>query len=149
MDLIDLADEAGGRCTVRVTGRFEPGVLSGHDVLRARVIVSSNGIQDELALFLLPQDLDEWQDALDEGLGVGSTVVIAGDRGPGIGLRVQRNRRVAVRVHETDRLDVVMKFPIEAGWVDDLRQRLEGVRRAWPREVVQTTPGTYEWSPDR
>jgi predicted dehydrogenase len=149
VDLIHLAGEAGDRCVVRVIGRFEPGVLTGHDILRAEVIVSSNGVQGELALFLLPEDLDEWQDALDGGLSVGSTAAIAGDRGPGIVLRVQRNRRVAVRVHETDHLDVAMKFPIGPGWVDDLRQRLARVHWAWPREVLRTTPGVYEWSPDR
>lgn len=149
VDLIDLAGGTGDRCVVRVTGRFEPGVLTGHDILRAEMIVFSNGVRGELALFLLPEDLDEWRDALYGGLSVGSTVAIAGDRGPGIVLRVQRNRRVAVRVHETDRFDVVMKFPIGADWVDDLRQRLARVHRAWPREVLKTAPGVYEWNPDR
>lgn len=150
VDLIDLAGGAGDRCVVRVTGRFEPGVLTGHDILRAEVIVSSKGVvQGELALFLLPDDLDEWRDALDGGLGVGSTVAIAGGRGPGIDLRVQRNRCMAVRVRETDHLDVAMRFPIGAGWVDDLRQRLAQVHRAWPREVLKPLPGVYEWSPDR
>ncbi|NUP50762.1 MAG: hypothetical protein HOW97_26145 [Catenulispora sp.] len=149
VDLIDLAGDAGARCIVRVTGRFEPGVLTGHDILRATVIVSANGVQSELALFLLPGDLDEWQAALDGGLGAGSTVAIAGDRGPGVDLRVRRNRRAVVRVHEADRLDVVMKFPVGAGWVDDLRERLARVRSTWPREVVQTAAGAYEWSPDR
>jgi len=149
VDLIDLAGGTGDRCVVRVTGRFEPGVLTGHDILRATVIVSSNGVQGELALFLLSEDLDEWGEALDRGLSAGSTVAIAGDRGPGIDLRVQRNRRVAVRVHEADHLDIAMKFPIGPVWVDDLRQRLARVHRAWPREVLKTAPGVYEWNPDR
>ncbi|KIE27410.1 hypothetical protein LK08_08550 [Streptomyces sp. MUSC 125] len=29
------------------------------------------------------------------------------------------------------------------------RARLEQVRLAWPREVVETAPGTYEWNPSR
>ncbi|WP_041540414.1 DUF5959 family protein [Catenulispora acidiphila] len=149
IDLIDLAGTAGERCVVRVTGRFEPGVLTGHDILRATLIVSSDKVRDATTLFLLPSDLAEWQSALDGGLGAGSTAVIAGDRGPGIELRVQRNRRVAVRVHETDRFDIVMKVPIRPEWVSDLRQRLARVHQTWPREVLTSSPDVYEWSPDR
>ena len=94
VDLIDLAHGAETRCLVRVTGRFEPGVLTGHDTLRAAVIVSSNGAQ------------------ADGALKAGQTMAIAGDCGAGIGLLIHRNQRVAVRVHEPDRLSIIMKLPI-------------------------------------
>ncbi|THA44557.1 hypothetical protein E6R62_36640 [Streptomyces sp. A1136] len=42
MDLIHLADPDGNRCIVRVTGRSQPGVLTGHDILQADVLVSAS-----------------------------------------------------------------------------------------------------------
>ena len=35
VDLIHLTDPDGDPCIVRVTGRFQPGALTGHDILRA------------------------------------------------------------------------------------------------------------------
>ncbi|MGW0858199.1 DUF5959 family protein, partial [Streptomyces sp. NPDC002690] len=35
VDLVNLADPDGNSCVVRVTGRLQPGVLTGHDVLCA------------------------------------------------------------------------------------------------------------------
>ncbi|MFD9392231.1 DUF5959 family protein [Streptomyces sp. NPDC060000] len=50
MDLIHLEDADGDHCTVRVTGRFRPGVLSGHDVLRADVLAHAGFVDAGLEL---------------------------------------------------------------------------------------------------
>ncbi|MFE1877794.1 DUF5959 family protein [Streptomyces sp. NPDC059496] len=42
VNLIDLGDADGNRCVVRVTGRYQPGVLTGHDILQADVLVSAS-----------------------------------------------------------------------------------------------------------
>ncbi|MFH9125736.1 DUF5959 family protein [Streptomyces globisporus] len=79
MDLIHLADPDGGRCIVRVTGRFQPGVLTGHDILRADVLASASFVDARLDLYLLPHDLDSWAQQLSS-LRPGQTASIGGDR---------------------------------------------------------------------
>ncbi|MGW1965551.1 DUF5959 family protein [Streptomyces sp. NPDC001935] len=34
---------------------------------------------------------------------------------------------------------------LAGGWVDEHHERLRRVRAAWPQEVVETSPGAYEW----
>jgi hypothetical protein len=48
VDLIHLADAEGNRCIVRVTGGFQPGVLTGHDILRADVLASASFVDARL-----------------------------------------------------------------------------------------------------
>lgn len=36
----------------------------------------------------------------------------------------------------------------QGDWIAEHRGRLEQVRPAWPREVIETAPGAYEWSPN-
>ncbi|WP_239072443.1 DUF5959 family protein [Streptomyces bauhiniae] len=34
---------------------------------------------------------------------------------------------------------------LASGWADEHHERLLRVRAAWPQEVVETSPGAYEW----
>ncbi|MFE2296878.1 DUF5959 family protein [Streptomyces sp. NPDC059445] len=34
---------------------------------------------------------------------------------------------------------------LAGGWVDEHHERLRRVRAVWPQEVVETSPGAYEW----
>ncbi|MFD0516337.1 DUF5959 family protein [Streptomyces aureus] len=67
VDLIHLADADGDRCIVRVTGRYQPGILTGHDTLRADVLVSTSFLDARLELYLFQRDLTAWEHEL-EGL---------------------------------------------------------------------------------
>ncbi|MFI1105768.1 DUF5959 family protein [Streptomyces melanogenes] len=31
------------------------------------------------------------------------------------------------------------------GWADDHYERLQRVRATWPQEVMESSPGAYEW----
>lgn len=148
VDLIHLADAAGGRCVVRVTGRHQPGVLPGHDTLRADVLVSTDFLDAWLGLFLSQRDLSAWAQQL-EGLAPGGMAEIGGDRGLQLGLRVNEDRSVSVTIHDPDRLSALFAIQPHDDWVQDHRTRLECVRQVWPSEVVEAVPMVYEWSPVR
>lgn len=148
VDLIHLADAAGGRCVVRVTGRHQPGVLPGHDTLRADVLVSTDFLDARLGLFLSQRDLSAWAQQL-EALTPGGMAEIGGDRGPQFGLRVNEDRSVSVTIHDPDRLSALFAIQPHDDWVQDHRTRLECVRQVWPSEVVEAVPMVYEWSPCR
>ncbi|WP_062641935.1 DUF5959 family protein [Streptomyces maremycinicus] len=148
VDLIHLEDADGNRCVVRVTGRFQPGVLTGHDILRADVLATASHVDARLDVHLLQQDLDAWQRELS-GLAPGGAAGIGGDRGLRLDLLVHEEGRLSVSIHDPDRLTTVLGIRPEGDWIDVHRQRLEQVRRAWPSEVVETSPMAYEWSPDR
>jgi hypothetical protein len=144
VDLIRLEDADGDYCIVRVTGRFQPGVLTGHDVLRADVLAHASFVDARLELYLFPQDLDAWKQELS-GLTPGTGASIGGDRGLSLHLHMHEDRSLAVAINDPDRLSVMLWIHPEENWMDEHQERLEQVRRTWPSEVVQTAPMTYQW----
>ncbi|MEU9358547.1 DUF5959 family protein [Streptomyces sp. NPDC048301] len=148
VDLIHLVGSDGSRCVVRVTGRSLPGVLTDHDILHADVLASMSSVDARLDLYLLPHDLDSWGQDLS-GLHPGRTIGIGGDRGPGLDIRMHDDGRLSVRISDPDSLTVVLRTRPEGDWIAEHLRRLELVRLTWPSEVVETSPGAYEWSPDR
>ncbi|MFJ6602142.1 DUF5959 family protein [Streptomyces lydicus] len=146
VDLIHLEDGDGNRCTVRVTGRFRPGVLTGHDILCADVLVSASFVDARLEMCLSPQDLSSWQQSLAE-LTPGGNASLGGDRGLHLGIHVNDERSVSVWVEDPERLTTALTIRPPAGWLDEHHDRLQQVRQAWPREVVETAPMAYEWAP--
>ncbi|WP_406016713.1 DUF5959 family protein (plasmid) [Streptomyces sp. NBC_00984] len=148
VDLIHLQDVDGDCCTVRVTGRSMPGVLTGHDILRAEVLAHASFVDIRLELFLSPRDLDTWQRELTE-LVPGKGVSIGGDRGLHLGLHMHEDRSLAVTIEDPDRLSAVLGIQPHESWIDAHHDRLERVRESWPSEVLETDSMTYEWRPPR
>lgn len=148
VDLIDLGDADGNRCVVRVTGRYQPGVLTGHDTLQADVLVSASFADARLELYILPQDLDTWQHDLTR-LAPGKGATIGGDRGLSLGFFMHEDRTLSLMVQDPDRMSLAMGIAPQETWIQDHRQRLEQVRETWPSEVVETGPMTFEWNPNR
>ncbi|KQX80008.1 DUF5959 family protein [Streptomyces sp. Root1310] len=148
VDLIHLADADGNRCIVRVTGRFQPGVLTGHDILRADVLATASFVDARLDLHLFPRDLDTWQRELS-GLAPGRGAGLGGDRGLRLDLHLHEEGLLSVSVHDPDRLTTLLGISPGGDWIGEHQERLEQVRRTWPGEVVETSPMVYEWSPDR
>ncbi|WP_326769587.1 DUF5959 family protein [Streptomyces sp. NBC_01591] len=148
VDLIDLGDAEGNRCVVRVTGRFQPGVLTGHDILRADVLVSASFIDARLELCLSQRDLDAWQRDLAR-LAPGTDAGLGADRGLRLVFHMHEERSLSVTVHDPDRLTTMLWIQPEETWIQEHHQRLDHVRGTWPSEVVETAPMAYEWSPRR
>ncbi|MGW0858873.1 DUF5959 family protein, partial [Streptomyces sp. NPDC002690] len=144
-----LADPDGNSCVVRVTGRLQPGVLTGHDVLCAVVLLSADFVDARLGFHLLPADLDHWERELT-GLVPGGTASLGGDGAPGLGIHAHEDGSwLSIEVDDPDRLTAQWGTRPRDGWIAEHRERLERVRATWPREVVETSPGSYAWSPGR
>ncbi|MFF4098611.1 DUF5959 family protein [Streptomyces sp. NPDC001903] len=148
VNLIDLGDADGNRCVVRVTGRYQPGILTGHDILRADVLVTASFVDARLEIYLFQHDLDTWQQDLNL-LTSGKGAMIGGDRGLSLNFSMHEDRTLSLTVQDPDRLSVMLGIEPPDTWIQDHHQRLDQVRATWPSEVVETAPMAYEWSPSR
>jgi hypothetical protein len=146
-DLIRLTDEESS-FVVRVLGRTMPGVLTLHDFLDAEIVVTSSFAQGRLEVCLAPVDLDGWSDALGEVTAGRDAVWMDDGRNPEIRLESSdQDGVVVVAVGDVAASGASVCVPIRLadGWVDDHYERLRRVRANWPQEVLQTSPGAYEW----
>ncbi|MFC9757084.1 DUF5959 family protein [Streptomyces sp. NPDC056921] len=148
MDLIRLSD-GDNSFRVRVLGRRMPGVLPLHDRLDAEVLIESGFVNGRLDLSLLPSDLDNWSSALGVLATGGDVCWRDDDRSPEIRVQAlnEKHETPAVHVEDVARSSISVFLPLclEEGWIDDQRKLLQLVRREWPSEVLETSPGAYEW----
>lgn len=148
MNLIKLSD-GDNSFRVHVLGRRAPGVLWGHDLLDAEIIVESSFISGHLNVSFYPSDLEVWSLALD-ALDAGQNVEWL-DLGNGPVIRIELPNDdgdvPAVLVEDASGSCTSATIPIvlDDGWVEEQREHLRGVIRTWPSEVLQTSPGAYEW----
>ncbi|ARF73916.1 MULTISPECIES: DUF5959 family protein [Streptomycetaceae] len=148
MELISLSD-GDNSFRVRVLGRRSPGVLHLHDQLEAEVIVTSSFVSGRLAMSLLPSDLEEWSRALDL-LAAGQDICWRDDdHSPEIKIQPynEEHETAAVRVEDLGSSDVSVFLPLnlEEDWIDKQRKLLGQVLKEWPSEVLESSPGAYEW----
>jgi hypothetical protein len=146
-DLIRLADEENSP-VVRVLGRTMPGVLTLHDFLDAEIVVTSGFAQGRLEVCLSPDDLDDWSEALGEVAAGRDAVWMDDGHNPEIRFESSdQDGVVVVVVEDVAASGTSVRVPVRLadGWADDHYERLRRVRADWPQEVVQTSPGTYEW----
>ncbi|MEV8448348.1 DUF5959 family protein [Streptomyces parvus] len=148
MELISLSDGENS-FRVRVLGRRSPGVLHLHDQLEAEVIVTSSFVSGRLAMSLLPSDLEEWSRALDL-LAAGQDICWRDDdHSPEVKIQPynEEHETAAVRVEDLGSSDVSVFLPLnlEEDWIDKQRKLLGQVLKEWPSEVLESSPGAYEW----
>ncbi|MEU2181455.1 DUF5959 family protein [Streptomyces thermolilacinus] len=148
MELISLSD-GDNSFRVRVLGRRSPGVLHLHDQLAAEAIVTSSFVGGRLAMSLFPSDLKEWSSALD--LLAAGQDICWGDDDHSPEIRIQpcdeEHQTVAVRVEDlgSSCVSVFLPMSLEEGWIDEQRKLLRQVLQEWPSEVLESSPGVYEW----
>ncbi|WP_405828253.1 DUF5959 family protein [Streptomyces sp. NBC_01176] len=149
MELISLSD-GDNSFRVRVQGRRSPGVLHLHDQFDAEVLVASSFVSGRLAMSLSPSDLENWSRALDL-LAAGEDVCWREDDDHSPEIRIQpyneEHETAAVRVEDlgSSCVSVFLPMSLEEGWIDEQRRLLVLVRKEWPSEVLQSSPGVYEW----
>jgi hypothetical protein len=147
VDLIRLSDEESG-LRVQVLGRHMPGVLPWHDFLDAEIVVTSGFAQGRLDVCLAPDDLDSWSQVLSTLVAGRDAAWMDDGRNPEIRFGLSgRNSAAVIVVEDMAGSGTSVRVPVSLaeGWADDHHERLQHVRSAWPREVVETSPGAYEW----
>ncbi|MFJ6833544.1 DUF5959 family protein [Streptomyces sp. NPDC091209] len=148
MELISLSD-GDNSFRVRVLGRRSPGVLHLHDQLDAEVLVTSSFVSGRLVMCLFPSDLEDWSRALDL-LAAGQDICWRDDdHSPEIRIQPwnEEHETVAVRVEDlgSSCVSVFLPMGLKEDWLDEQRMLLGRVLEQWPREVLESSPGVYEW----
>jgi uncharacterized protein DUF5959 len=129
IDLIFMEGE-GNSVILRVAGDQDNEVLTGE------LLIKSSFVSGSLAWFLFPDDLREWQEALDE-LDAGYDVAWReGGRGPEMFVERDPNHErlnVTIKDDAGSMTAVTISVPVADSWFDDAYRRLELVWKAWPR----------------
>ncbi|MFE7547980.1 DUF5959 family protein [Streptomyces gardneri] len=146
VDLIRLADGESS-LLVRVMGRHMPGVLPWHDFLDAEIVVTSGFAQGRLDVCLAPDDLDSWSQVLGALVAGQDAEWMDDGHNPEIRFEPsgQNGGAVVVEDFASTGTPVRVSVRLADGWSDDHDERLQRARAAWPREVVETSSGAYEW----
>ncbi|WP_367323100.1 DUF5959 family protein [Streptomyces sp. HUAS ZL42] len=148
-DLIRLSD-GDNSFRLRVLGRRSPGILPGHDLLDAEIVIESSFVHGRLPVCFRPADLESWRLALD-GLEAGQDLHwLDTGNGPTVNIEFSADEPglpyVRIEDGSASGASAVLPVAVEDGWVQDLREQLDEVRRTWPSEVRETSPGAYEWN---
>jgi hypothetical protein len=148
-ELLDLTSYGTG-LVIRVNGRYGPGVPQSHDWLAGEMVVTSEFVSGSVEQIFLPQDLDDWEAAIELlAAGVDASWMHESGRTPELHLRFLDVGWPALEVTVDDpnasRARVTLVVDVTEGWIDDLRTRLAQVRRDWPRETEEPSPGVYVW----
>ncbi len=134
IDLIRLEGE-GNSVIVRITGKHADPAATGTDALAAEILVESAFVRGSITTPITPDDLTEWQEALD-------TL----DTGKGIGWREGKRTAemlidfdpeddrpyVTITDRSTSLATVTLAVDLSDEWFDDAYRRLDEVLRAWP-----------------
>jgi hypothetical protein len=134
IDLISLEGE-GNSVIIRITGRQSAQDPPRTDALAGEILVDTAFVRGSIATWIFPEDLTEWQEALD-ALDCGADVVWREDK---------RTTEVLIsrdpdgeRAHVTiaDRsmslTAVTVTVALADAWFDDAYHRLDQVLKTWP-----------------
>ncbi len=149
LDLIHLADGSGRSISVRILGRAQPGILTGHDLLDAEIVVTTGeALGASFPVALLPEELEDWEETLARLEAGEPARWLDSGRTPSLAFDSPENGALRISVHDEPATGVTATVPLTAPsptWTAGQRSRLARVREAYPQEVVETSPGAYEW----
>ncbi|MFF4901108.1 DUF5959 family protein [Streptomyces sp. NPDC001068] len=151
INLIHLADRpgtSGHSVSVRILGRYQPGIPSGHDFLECEIVVTTESVDGNFSVTLLPEDLEDWEDALATLESGRFAMWLTSGRTPSMKFKPDESGGLWVSVHDGPSSGVTVTVPLFAPppkWVIEQRDLLARAREAYPREVVETSTGAYEW----
>ncbi|MER7709730.1 DUF5959 family protein [Streptomyces werraensis] len=149
LNLIHLADGRGRSISVRILGRAQPGILTGHDLLESEIVVTTGeALGASFPVTLLPEDLEEWEEVLARLEAGEPARWLDSGRTPSLAFNFQENGDLLVSVHDAPATGVTVTVALTAPSptrTAGQRSRLARVREAYPQAVAETSPGVYEW----
>ncbi|MFJ8633814.1 DUF5959 family protein [Streptomyces sp. NPDC093568] len=154
LDLIHLADRpgtSGHSVAVQVLGRSQTGVLFGHDFLECEIVITAEPVTATFSVTLLPEDLEDWENTLATLESRRFAIWLDSGRTPSMKFKPDASGGLWVSVHDGPSSGVTVTVPLfvpPARWISDQRDLLARVRAHYPCEVVETSPGAYEWRRD-
>jgi hypothetical protein len=148
MDLINLSDSSNS-VRLCLLGRHRPGILPEHDLIVAEVIVDSNFISGRCRVHFFLSELQQWSSALNSLENGQNTEWLDMGNGPTIRIECARSDNEDSTIFIEDTSDssatAIIPMALHPGWVQEQRRLLAEVVKTWPMEVVETSPGSYEW----
>ncbi|MER5379573.1 DUF5959 family protein [Streptomyces sp. NPDC002688] len=150
-NLIHLADRpgtSGHSVSVRILGRYQPGILTGHDFLECEIVVKAESVNGNFSVTLLPEDLEDWEDALATLEAGRFAMWLTSGRTPSMKFKPDESGGLWVSVHDGPSSAVTVTVPLfvpPSKWITEQRDLLAQAREVYPREVVETSAGAYEW----
>ncbi|MER7576720.1 DUF5959 family protein [Streptomyces sp. NPDC126514] len=133
VDLVRLEGD-GNSVVLRITGTDSAGGVPG-GVLTGVLVVDTRFVKGSLDLWVFPEDLREWQEALD-ALDAGQDVAWREfARGPALFVErdgEEERARVTVKDTSGSLTSVTVTVPLADSWFDDAYARLDLVWKTWP-----------------
>ncbi|MFR0357602.1 DUF5959 family protein [Streptomyces sediminimaris] len=134
IDLIRLEGD-GTSVILRVTGEQERTGPLEADVLAGEFVVDTPFVRGALKTWISPEDLRQWQQALDS-LDAGEDIAWReGERAPWLFIELDENDdrcHVTVKDHSMSQTTVTVTVPLADAWFDDAYRRLDLVWETWP-----------------
>ncbi|WP_128380603.1 DUF5959 family protein [Streptomyces cavernae] len=134
IDLIRLEGH-GNSVVLRLTGRERGRERTASDALTGEFLVDTPFVRGSCGVWVFPEDLRRWQEALD-ALDAGQDIAWReGGRGPELFIdRDEDDERVHATVKDASAslTAVTVTVPLDDAWFDDAYDRLDLTWRTWP-----------------
>jgi hypothetical protein len=134
IDLIRLEGE-GNSVIVRITGKQPAQTPTGTDTLVGEILVDTAFVRGNIATWVLPEDLTEWQEALDALDGGGNIGWREGKRATEMFIEFDpddERAHVTIADRSMSLTTVTVTVALTDDWFDDAYHRLEQVLGTWP-----------------
>ena len=134
IDLIRLEGD-GNSVILRITGKEQRKRPNEADVLIGEFVVDTPFVCGALKTWLFPEDLRQWQLALDS-LDAGQDIAWReGKRAPCLFIELGESDdrcQVTIKDRSMSLTSVTVTVPLTDAWFDDAYQRLDSVSETWP-----------------
>ena len=134
IDLIQLTG-GGNSVVLRITGKEERKHPDETDVLAGEFQVETPFVRGSVKTWLFPQDLRQWQQALDM-LDAGHDIAWReGTRAPWLFIELDEDDdrcRITISDHSMSLTTVTVTVPLTDAWFDDAYERLDLAWQTWP-----------------
>jgi hypothetical protein len=133
IDLIRLEGE-GNSVVLRITGKQERTSPTESDVLVGEFLVDTPFVRGSLKTWIGPEDLRQWQkalDMLDAGLDIAWR---ERTRAPWLFIELDEDDdrcRATIEDHSMSLTTVTVTVPLNDAWFDDAYRRLDSVWETW------------------
>jgi hypothetical protein len=140
VDLISLEGD-GNSVILRITGKEQRKRPTGGDSLVGEFVVVTPFVSGTLQTWLSPEDLRQWQRALDS-LDAGQDIAWReGKRAPWLFIELDEDDdrcQVTIKDHSMSLTTVTVTVPLDDAWFDDAYRRLDLVWETWPMTLPAT-----------
>lgn len=134
IDLIHL-EGSGNSVILRITGKAERKRPDGADMLVGEFRVDTPFVRGSLKTWLFPEDLRQWQQALDM-LDAGHDIAwLEGTRAPWLYIELDEDDdrcQITIRDYSMSLTTVTVTVPLSDAWFDDAYHRLDRIWETWP-----------------